>query len=77
VQHLQAGVAESAAVAARLARGAVEVTRPVPEARGGLLGQRGEPDGGGDGTAPDRPGRPTWGLPGRGSAVGWRGIAGA
>jgi hypothetical protein len=56
VQHLQAGVAQGASVAAWPARGAIEVPGTVPEPDGGLLGQRGEADRGGGAVGPDRPG---------------------
>jgi hypothetical protein len=44
VQHLQRGVADGAAMPARLVRTAVEVAGPVPEAHGGLLRHRLEAD---------------------------------
>ena len=51
-----AGGADGATVVPRLVRAAVEVAGAVPELDRGLLGHRGEPDGLGDGAAPDRPG---------------------
>ena len=56
VQDLQRGVADGATVVTRLVGAAVEVTGPVPKLDRGLLGQWHEPDGVGDGAAPDRPG---------------------
>jgi hypothetical protein len=64
VQHLQGGGADGASVVAGLVCASVEVPGAVPEAHSGLLGHRDEPDGVGDATGPDRPGRLSGGTSG-------------